>query len=58
MKQIAWVLAGATGALLLGAPALAQDKMKRGEYLVSIMDCAGCHTPGTLLGKPDMHRRL
>ena len=32
--------------------------MKRGEYLVAIMDCTGCHTPGTLLGKPDMARHL
>ncbi|KRE00277.1 cytochrome C [Bosea sp. Root381] len=32
-------------------------KLKRGEYLVTIMDCTGCHTPGKLLGKPD-HGRL
>lgn len=35
-----------------------QEKLRRGEYLASIMDCAGCHTPGIFLGKPDMQRRL
>jgi mono/diheme cytochrome c family protein len=30
--------------------------VKRGEYLATIMDCGGCHTPGHLLGKPDMSR--
>ena len=34
-------------------PAEAQDRVKRGEYLVGIMDCTGCHTPGALIGKPD-----
>lgn len=34
------------------------DRRERGKYLVSIMDCAGCHTPGVLLGKPDMERAL
>lgn len=33
-------------------------KLKRGEYLVTIMDCTGCHTPGKLLGKPDLARLL
>jgi mono/diheme cytochrome c family protein len=39
-------------------PAQAQDPVKRGEYLVAIMDCTGCHTPGMLVGKPDMARFL
>ena len=30
----------------------------RGEYLVRIMDCGGCHTGGALLGKPDPKRLL
>jgi len=55
------------GRLLLGVAALAllsgtawaqQDRLKRGEYLATIMDCTGCHTPGTFLGKPDMARYL
>jgi mono/diheme cytochrome c family protein len=30
----------------------------RGEYLAVIMDCSGCHTPGALIGQPDMTRPL
>ena len=30
----------------------------RGQYLVTIMDCGGCHTPGALAGRPDSSRRL
>lgn len=30
----------------------------RGEYLATIMDCAGCHTGGALLGAPDPARHL
>jgi mono/diheme cytochrome c family protein len=44
---------------LAGQPALAQDQAnQRGTYLARIMDCAGCHTPGALAGKPDMQRML
>jgi mono/diheme cytochrome c family protein len=41
-------------------PALAQSKstQARGDYLARIMDCTGCHTPGTLMGKPDQARYL
>jgi mono/diheme cytochrome c family protein len=41
-----------------GSPVSAQDGLKRGEYFATIMDCTGCHTPGTFLGKPDMQRYL
>jgi mono/diheme cytochrome c family protein len=34
------------------------DPLARGQYLASIMDCAGCHTPGALRGQPDGSRRL
>ena len=30
----------------------------RGEYLARIMDCGGCHTPGALLGAPEMDKYL
>lgn len=40
------------------APSLAQDRVKRGEYLATIMDCTGCHTPGALIGKPEPARAL
>jgi mono/diheme cytochrome c family protein len=52
------------GALLLGTGlALAgttasPERLKRGEYLAQIMDCGGCHTPGVLLGRPDLQRPL
>jgi mono/diheme cytochrome c family protein len=39
-------------------PALAQERVKRGEYLATIMDCGGCHTTGVFLGKPDPERYL
>lgn len=47
-----------TAAAVSTTPALAQDKAGRGEYLATIMDCGGCHTPGALTGKPDMARHL
>jgi mono/diheme cytochrome c family protein len=40
-----------------GSPAAAQEK-RRGEYLATIMDCGGCHTPGALTGQPDQSRHL
>ncbi len=36
----------------------AGDKIKRGEYLVSVGACGDCHTPGALLGKPEMDKVL
>jgi mono/diheme cytochrome c family protein len=47
-------LAGCAGTTTTTAPAGGS----RGEYLVRIMDCAGCHTPGALTGKPDFSRNL
>lgn len=32
--------------------------LARGQYLATVMDCAGCHTPGALGGKPDASRRF
>jgi mono/diheme cytochrome c family protein len=40
------------------SPAAADDQLKRGEYLATIMDCGGCHTTGALTGKPDTKRYL
>lgn len=42
------------------APMAGADKAKiaRGEYLVSIMGCGDCHTPGAFYGAPDMERQL
>ncbi len=36
----------------------AQERVKRGEYLATIMDCGGCHTTGALRGQPDPERYL
>ena len=39
--------------------ARAQDGLvARGKYLVTLGSCTDCHTPGHLLGKPDMTRFL
>lgn len=56
--------AAVAAALLLGLTAGAQAqstkpkdaRVKRGEYLATIMDCGGCHTPGVFVGKPDASR--
>jgi mono/diheme cytochrome c family protein len=50
-------LAGCTAR---SAPAArAEDpRITRGQYLVKIMDCGGCHTPGSLAGRPDPDRVL
>ena len=36
----------------------AADPVARGKYLVAVMACSDCHTPGALTGKPDMTRFL
>jgi mono/diheme cytochrome c family protein len=49
------------GAAVLSAAVAAQaanGPVERGKYLVSIIPCTDCHTPGNLLGKPDMARYL
>jgi mono/diheme cytochrome c family protein len=55
-------------ALLLAAAYLApplrpanaadQDQIAHGKYMVSIMGCGDCHTPGHFFGKDDMTRNL
>lgn len=36
----------------------ADPAVERGKYLVTLMGCHDCHTPGYFLGKPDMARYL
>lgn len=61
---LALALAILVGAALLAAQSLSagaehvSGDVARGQYLTSIMDCAGCHTPGALAGKPDPERWL
>ena len=45
-------------ATMLGCGARADDAVARGKYLVGIMGCGDCHTPGYFLGKPDFAHAL
>ncbi len=52
---------GALGLALccLVRPAAADEaQLARGRYLVGIAGCSDCHTPGGMLGAPDMKRYL
>jgi mono/diheme cytochrome c family protein len=51
------LLCVALGVSLGGAQA-ADQQVDRGKYLVSIISCGDCHTPGVFLGKPDTTRYL
>lgn len=55
-KWMAGVLTTLT--LAAGAAAAPADLVKRGDYLVGLMGCNDCHTPGYLTGNPDMARQL
>jgi len=35
-----------------------ETQVQRGQYLISIIPCTDCHTPGTFLGRPDTKRYL
>jgi mono/diheme cytochrome c family protein len=53
--------AAALAFLLAGCAARSDDaaaQVERGRYLVSIMGCSDCHTPGGFSPKPDMTRFL
>ena len=59
MRSLVSLFGAAFGVLITsGGASAAEDAVKRGDYLVRIMDCGGCHTPGYLFGKPDMARYL
>jgi mono/diheme cytochrome c family protein len=51
------VVSAVLGTLQLAAAA-DDTQLKRGKYMVSIAGCGDCHTPGYLLGKPDISRSL
>ncbi len=38
--------------------ALAEKPVERGRYLVSVIGCGDCHTPGSLAGQPDVSKAL
>ena len=49
------VAAATTAAIVLSfaSGASAESQIERGQYLVAIMDCAGCHTTGALGGRAE-----
>jgi mono/diheme cytochrome c family protein len=51
-------LAGLAFLFLPAATLAAGSEAERGKYLVTVAGCGDCHTPGSLLGKPDLTRRL
>ena len=55
-----WRLAFLVATAFFGASAAsaAETQIERGKYLVTISGCGSCHTPGALLGKPDLKRNL
>lgn len=40
------------------APRPVEDPVKRGEYLVQVVGCESCHTPGGMYAMPDARRKL
>ena len=43
---------------LVSGTKAAESQIERGKYLVSVISCNDCHTPGALHGQPDMQRFL
>src|SRR5690242_18729337 len=58
-RLFSFVVASATMLVFSGVSGqAAETQVQRGKYLVSVIPCTDCHTPGTFLGKPDMKRYL
>jgi mono/diheme cytochrome c family protein len=57
LASLALAIAAASWGLLL-RQANAADQVSRGKYLVSLMSCTDCHTPGHFLGKEDKSKFL
>ena len=55
---IACVFLGGTLNVRISTANAAETQVQRGKYLVSVIPCTDCHTPGTFLGKPDMAKYL
>ena len=54
-----FTLAAAAAFALAGTAAAGDDaRIERGKYMVTVMGCSDCHTPGVFLGKPDFSRNL
>jgi len=52
------VLALACLISMMGSADAADRAVDRGKYLVAVIGCGDCHTPGFFLGKPDMSKYL
>jgi mono/diheme cytochrome c family protein len=52
------LLAVTSFAAAKGAKGKDAERLARGKYLVTVMGCTDCHTPGTFYGDPDMSRFL
>ena len=57
MRMTVFAITGLTIALA-GCGPNAGDKVARGKYLVTIISCSDCHTPGALVGTPNMNSYL
>ncbi len=58
MKGAIGLIAAGVAAMLSGTAAHAESQLERGAYLVQIMGCGDCHTPGHFFGKPDVAHKL
>jgi len=57
--RLCFVFAAAFASVVAsGTGKAAETQVQRGKYLVSVIPCTDCHTPGTFLGKPDTKRYL
>lgn len=52
------LLLGIVLGVSLGKAEAADQQVERGKYLVNIISCGDCHTPGVFLGRPDTTRYL
>lgn len=58
MPGLRSAVAGAAIIAVCATAARADDQVARGKYLVTLMGCGDCHTPGYFLGKPDLAHPL
>ena len=58
LAGFALLAAGCDVSTQTGTADSGQAPVERGRYLVTIMTCTDCHTPGTFIGMPDMTRFL
>jgi mono/diheme cytochrome c family protein len=58
LTAVAGFFAASCSSTQKAAATPAEDPVARGRYLVTIMSCNDCHTPGTFYGAPDTTRLL